>query len=117
MKKQEKADRCNDAKFWDLTGSLLNKVAFQTSIDNDLTEQEINMELNDIDDTFKNKNIKEIDITEQYNDIEPQEKYNLETDSKKISDLIKRTGNIKPFIKKSSEVTAEPITMIASIMQ
>ena len=52
MRKQEAAEQKNDTSFWEITGTLLNKSAYQTSIDKNLSQNEIVEKLDFYDKTF-----------------------------------------------------------------
>ena len=116
MEAQQSAEQKNDAKFWDLTGSLLNKNAYQTSVDNETTKEEFDKKLEAIDKTFINSNAKPV-VKSDYADVEVLEKFDLCKSSEELKKMILSVSKVKPYIKKSAENLSEPLALIFDFMQ
>jgi len=99
MRAQEKAERKNDSSFWDLTGSILNKSAYATSISRDLTEAEVTEKLDFYDNTFINSDPNFSPNYEAFETIVPEKQYKLNFDVQFIEEIIGRTHKIKSFLK------------------
>ena len=118
MATQENLERKNDTKFWDLTGAFLNKSAYQTSIDRDMTRDQISEKLDSVDKTFVNSDPDYTPDPECYTDIpEPPKKYNLNTDPELLITRIKSISRIQPFIKRNAETLATPICLLLKLIQ
>ena len=98
MKKQEAAEQKNDTSFWDITGTLLNKSAYQTSIDRQLTQPEIEEKLKYYDDTFINLNPETLPHGDGFEKIIQEANYKLNSDVEFIESLIERTHKIKQLL-------------------
>jgi len=116
MRAQENAERKNDSSFWDLTGSILNKSAYVTSINKDLTETEINEKLGFYDDTFINSDPNFVPNYESYKNIVPEHEYKLNSDEEFIEKIIEKTHKIKPFFKDNRKIISKSISVIVQMM-
>jgi len=116
MEAQQHAEQKNDAKFWDITGSLLNKNAYQTSVDNETTKEEFDNKLEAIDKTFINSEANRV-LESDYADVEVSEKFDLCKSSEDLKNMIVSVSKVKPYIKKSADDLAEPLCLILEFMQ
>jgi len=116
MRAQEHAERKNDSSFWDLTGSILNKSAYVTSINKDLTEGEINEKLGFYDETFINSDPDFAPNYESYKNIVPESEYKLNSEEEFIETIIERTHKIKPFFKDNRKIISKSISVIVQMM-
>ena len=114
MEKQVELEECNVAKFWDLTGSLLNKAAYQTSYDREPTQAETNLKLDKIDMVFTRKKKPDLDA---YKNVLAENKYVLEKETDKLSEMIKQINKIMPCLKNNAKTLAEFLSRLAIMMQ
>ena len=101
MQRQVNSERKNVKKFWDISGAFLNKSAYQTSIDRDLSQSEVDQKLDEVDETFKNKNPAYTPDYACYHGIPEDQKYELNTDPTFIKDQIVATKKLQPFFLRS----------------
>ena len=116
MRKQVDAERKNDSSFWDLTGSLLNKSAYQTSINRKINEEEIKEKLEFYDTTFINSSPDFLPDYKSFSNIKPLKSFKLNSDSEFIETLIEKTHKIKPFIKDNRKIISKAISTIVKMM-
>jgi hypothetical protein len=94
MKKQMDVERKNDTSFWQLTGSLVNKSAYQTSINKKMTKTEIGDKLDFYDTTFINLSPDFSPNLNSFENIRPEKTYTLNDDCEFIESLIERINEI-----------------------
>ena len=118
MQRQVNAERKNLKKFWDISGAFLNKSAYQTSIERDLSIDEINLKLDQVDKTFINQDPSYSPNYECYeNAPTPLSKYELLVNISDISERIKKIKKLQPFYRNNADTLAPHISLILQFIQ
>ena len=118
MTRQAKLERINDSKFWQISGTLLNKAAYQTAVDKDISLDQINQKLDEVDHTFINPDPNYTPDPKAYEKVvaAPQ-KYKLNSDPDFIDETIQNMPRIQKFVKKNSETLKHPVSLLLRLIQ
>ena len=118
MSRQCDMERINNGKFWEHSGSILNKSSYQTSADRELEAQSICEKLDKLDSTFTNSNPNYKPNPNVYeNVITAPKKYALKTDPKNIGELIENMPRIQKFVKKNHDTLKHPLSTLLRMIQ
>ena len=118
MTRQSKLEQMNDGKFWELSGNLLNKSSYQTAVERQLTADQLNVKLDQVDQTFINKDPHYVPNPLAYKlVVASPKKYKLNTSPEFIKETIENMPRIQKFFKKNNCILKDPLSLLLRMIQ
>ena len=118
MARQSKLEQMNDGKFWEFSGSLLNKSSYQTAVDRQMTADQLSKKLDEVDETFINQDPTYSPNPQAYKLVTASpKKYKLNTNPEFIKDIIENMPRIQKFVKNNNSTLKDPLSLLLRMIQ